>query len=218
MKNPWLDIPLDEYESHMALPQVSQARLLADIFHRMLEQYRPRSVAVLGCAGGNGLEQISPDVTERVVGVDINPRYVERLRTRFRDRFSALELWVGDIQTAEVAFQPVELVFAGLVLEYVDVETVLRRVYALLVTGGVLGTVVQLPHPASAPVTPSPVPSLQALAMVMGLVPPVLLTDLAGRHGYSELESRVEESHAGKQFQVQAFRTRAPSLTGPDTA
>ena len=210
MQNPWLDIPLDDYEGHMALPQVAQARLLADIFKSMLEQYRPRSVAVLGCAGGNGFEWISADVTERVVGVDINPRYVERLRARFQDRIPALELFVGDVQSGEVAFPPVELVFAGLVLEYVDVEAVLQKVRTLLIPVGVLTTVVQLPHPASARVTPSPFPSLEALASFMRLVPPPRLTDLARRLDYREIESRVEESTGGKRFQVQTFRKQVP--------
>jgi SAM-dependent methyltransferase len=214
MKNPWLDIPLDEYEGHMALPQVAQARLLADIFKSLLERHRPRSVAVLGCAGGNGFEWISANVTERVVGVDINPEYIERLRARFQDRIPALELFVGDIQSGEVAFCPVELVFAGLVLEYVDVEAVLQKVRPLLIAGGVLGTVVQLSDSASAAITPSPFPSLQALAAIMRLVPPLRLTDLAGRHGYREVESRAQESPGGKRFQVQTFRAEAPIQNG----
>jgi trans-aconitate methyltransferase len=172
----------------------------------MLEQHRPRSIAVLGCAGGNGFERISANVTERVVGVDINAGYVERLRIRFEGRIPGLELFAGDIQTGEVAFRPVELIFASLILEYVNVEAVLRKVRTLLTAGGVLGTVVQLPHPASAAVTPSPFLSLQALAPVMRLVAPQRLTDLARRHGYCEIESRAEESTAGKRFQVQTFR------------
>jgi len=206
MRNPWLDIPLDDYEGHMAWPQVAQARLLADVFKGMLEQHRPRSVAVLGCAGGNGLEGITADVTERVVAVDINPVYVERLRARYKARIPGLEICVADIQTMEAAFRPVELVFAGLVLEYVDVGAVLQRVRSSLVAGGVLRTVVQLPHPAAAAVTESPFPSVRALAAVMRLVPPLQLRDLAGRHGYTEIESRAEECPGGKQFQVQTFR------------
>lgn len=31
MKNPWLDIPLDDYEGHMTLPQVAQAQMLAQL-------------------------------------------------------------------------------------------------------------------------------------------------------------------------------------------
>ena len=28
MRNPWLDIPLDDYESHMSLPGVGQAQMI----------------------------------------------------------------------------------------------------------------------------------------------------------------------------------------------
>ena len=218
MTNPWLDIPLDEYERHMALPQVTQAPLLADVFKGLLEQRRPRSVAVLGCAGGNGFQWISPDVTERVVAMDINPSYVEQVRIRFEGRIRGLELFVGDIQTEEVAFHPVELIFAGLLLEYVDVEAVLRKLHSLLVPGGVFGTVVQLTHPATAVVTPSPFRSLQALAPVMRFVPPARLTELAERHAFREIESRVLESPGGKRFQVQTFRLRHDQATEPGSA
>ncbi|RPI77037.1 MAG: hypothetical protein EHM45_10650 [Desulfobacteraceae bacterium] len=61
MKNPWLEIPLCDYEGHRALPQVAQARLLADVFARALGRYSPESVAVLGCAGGSGFERIDPE-------------------------------------------------------------------------------------------------------------------------------------------------------------
>ena len=30
MSNPWLDIPLADYEAHMALPSIGQSRLIAD--------------------------------------------------------------------------------------------------------------------------------------------------------------------------------------------
>jgi hypothetical protein len=30
MRNPWLDIPLADYEGHMALPAIGQSRLIAD--------------------------------------------------------------------------------------------------------------------------------------------------------------------------------------------
>src|SRR5438552_2981180 len=115
MRNPWLDIPLAEYEGHMASPQVAQAQLLADVFESMLEEHHPRSVAVLGCAGGNGFERIRSDITGRVVGVDLNPNYIEQLHARFKHQLPALELHVGDIQSADIAFPPVDLMFAGLV-------------------------------------------------------------------------------------------------------
>ncbi len=58
MRNSWLDIPLADYESHMALPYVAQAQLLSDLFAEALQELSPESVALLGCAGGNGFEAL----------------------------------------------------------------------------------------------------------------------------------------------------------------
>ena len=54
--NPWLTLPLDDYEGHMGSADVNQLAPLADLFGEALAHLRPRSVAVLGVAGGNGLE------------------------------------------------------------------------------------------------------------------------------------------------------------------
>ena len=117
MKNPWLDIPLADYEGHMALPHVAQACLLSDVFANALRDYSPESVVILGCAGGNGFDRISPEIMERVIGVDINPEYVREAQRRFGDRMPTLELIVGDIETDMFDFPPVDMVFAGLFFE-----------------------------------------------------------------------------------------------------
>jgi SAM-dependent methyltransferase len=210
MKNPWLDIPLADYEGHMALPNVAQAQLLSDIFAGALITYAPRSVAVLGCAGGNGLERVSSKVTERVVAVDLNPEYVQQVRTRFDRQIPLLELFAGDVQTDQFGFSPVELVFAGLLFEYVDADAVLRNIRQMLRPGGTLLAVLQLPSSAIPEITPSPFASLCALSSVMRLVPPGLLKQLAAAHGYSETEARTVEATGGKEFEVQTFRLETP--------
>jgi ubiquinone/menaquinone biosynthesis C-methylase UbiE len=206
MTNPWLDIPLADYEGHMSLPYVAQAQLLSDIFADALSKYSPRSVAVLGCAGGNGLERVSSEMTERVVGVDLNPEFVQQTRARFDRQVPVLELFVGDIQTDHFAFSPVELVFAGLLFEYVDAEVVLGNTRQMLRPSGTLLTVVQLPSAAIAEVTPSPFAHLSTLSSVMRLVPPERLRQLAEGHGYCETEERTVQASGGKEFQVQEFR------------
>ena len=211
MSNPWLDIPLADYEGHMALPTIGQAQLLSEVFATALRQYAPRSVAVLGCAGGNGLDRISSEVTERLVGVDINPDYVMHARTRFDHRIPLLELLVGDVQKDDLVFAPVDLVFAGLLFEYVDPETVLAKIRVMLCPGGILLTVVQLPSAAIAQITPSPFSSLSALSSVMRLVPPRRLGQLAEALGYHETETQTLEAAGGKEFQVQAFRLETPN-------
>jgi ubiquinone/menaquinone biosynthesis C-methylase UbiE len=211
MRNPWLDIPLLDYEGHMALPNIGQAQLLSDVFASTLRKYEPRSVAVLGCAGGNGLDRVSSKVTERVVGVDLNPDYVAHARTRFAHRIPRLELLVGDVQRDEIAFAPVELVFAGLLFEYVDADAVLARIRAMLCPGGTLLTVVQLPSTTTAEITPSQFASLGALSSAMHLVPPALLSQLAAARGYHEIEAHILRAAGGKEFHVQAFRLATPN-------
>src|SRR5262245_12932853 len=100
MSNPWLAIPLAEYEAHMALPEIGQAQWLADELELSVRQHSPKSVSVIGCAGGNGFDRLTGSVIERVVGIDINARYVEAVRSRFGGRIPGLELHVADIQFA----------------------------------------------------------------------------------------------------------------------
>jgi hypothetical protein len=208
MNNPWLQIPLADYEGHMALRGIEQAQMLADIFAGAVQQFSPKSVAVLGCAGGNGFDRIPASVS-RVVGVDINPGYLAAADARFQGRFASLELLAGDIEGDEIAFTPVELVFAGLVLEYVSVEPAIARTRSMITTKGHLVTVLQLPSTGSRQVSPSPFASVQTLAAVMRLVPPLALQHAAEANGYAQVESRTVVSAGGKPFQVQVF---APSL------
>jgi hypothetical protein len=60
--NPWLTIPLADYEGHMESPDVDQSALSSDIFRAALIRHRPHALAVLGCAGGNGFDQIDPGI------------------------------------------------------------------------------------------------------------------------------------------------------------
>ena len=52
MCNPWLDIPLGDFEAHMALPAIGQAQLIADQLDILVRTYGPSSVAVLTVAHG----------------------------------------------------------------------------------------------------------------------------------------------------------------------
>jgi SAM-dependent methyltransferase len=204
MNSPWLDVPLADYEGHMELPGIEQAQLLSDIFAGVLAKFSPRSVAVIGCAGGNGFDRI-PAAISRVVGVDLNPRFVAETEVRFKDRIENLELIVGDIQSHEVSFAPVDLIFLGLILEYVNVESVIARMPSMLTARGRIVTVLQLPTVGYQQVSVSPFKSVHPVGEVMHLVPPARLQDAVEAHGYIQLESRNVVSQGGKQFQVQAF-------------
>lgn len=81
----------------MALPQIAQAQLLAAELTRTAAEVSARSVAVVGCSGGNGLSALTADV-RRIVAIDINPIYIEAVRQRFEAHSVVLELFVADIQ------------------------------------------------------------------------------------------------------------------------
>jgi len=188
----------------MVLPHVGQAQLLANILENAIDDYSPRSVAILGCAGGNGFERILGRPIQRVVGIDINTDYVERTRSRFENLLPSLELFVGDVQADEFGFEPVELIFAGLFFEYVEIDTVLGKIPMMLCPEGVLVVVLQLPS-AEPEVTPSPFMSLGVLSSVMHLVPPRRLAQLAANAGFNLLEDRTTDTIGTKKLNVQIF-------------
>jgi trans-aconitate methyltransferase len=202
-RNPWLAIPLADYEAHMALPQVGQAELLANVLADAVRVHTPRSVAVLGCAGGNGFDRVPPGT--RLVGIDVNPDYVAAARARHGAR-AGIELYVGDVTTDELSFAPVELAYAGLLFEYVEPAVALRRLAAKLLPGAVLVAVLQLPSAAQAEVTPSPYTTLAALAPSMRLVAPATLTRAALAEAYTSIGADVATASGGKRFAVQTYR------------
>lgn len=215
MTNPWLHIPLDDYEAHMALPEVAQASLLADDFATLLRAHTPESVAVLGCAGGNGLKRIDAAATGRVVAVDINRDYVRELRSRFQGRFAWLEPICCDLDRERLRCEPVALAYAALLFEYVDVPLVMAKMAGLVSAGGVLGTVVQLPCADIPEVTPSPYKCLEALTPHFRVVTPEALRARAQRVGFSEMERRELVSAGGKKFCAQVFRRESVGEEDP---
>ena len=203
VRNPWLAIPLADYEAHMALPQVGQAELSANVLADAVRVHAPRSVAVLGCAGGNGFDRVP--LGTRLVGIDVNPDYVAAARARHAAR-EGLELFVADVTADELPFAPVEFAYAGLLFEYVEPAVALRRLAAKLSPGAALVAVLQLPSAAHAEITPSAYTSLAALAASMRLVSPVALTRAALAEGYTQTGANVLNASGGKQFAVQAYR------------
>ena len=207
MRNPWLDIPLADYEAHMASPEVAQAQMIGASLAELLQIQRPRSLAVIGCAGGNGFERIQRLQTTRVVGVDINPAYLAEARRRFDGAFDRLELICADIGAgaADVAFEPVDLIFAALIFEYVDARVVLPRLAARLSTGGLLAVLLQLPSLGVPEITRISHTRLAALAPVMRLVDPEAIADAARTAGLAQSGTRRIDLPTGKSFQLLRF-------------
>jgi trans-aconitate methyltransferase len=169
--NPWLSIPIADYEGHMDSPGVAQLAVLSELFAEVLERERPASVAVLGVAGGNGLSRIDRGLTTRIAGLDLNPAYLDAVRQRYPD-LPGLELHRVDLSTPITAIEPVSLVHAALVLEHTDAPQCLENAASLVARGGRLSVVLQLPGAAELNVAPSGFASMQALAAHFRLIHP----------------------------------------------
>lgn len=206
MKNPWREIPAGDYIGHMSSQEVAQYQALNRNFAETLAVIRPSELLVLGCSVGNGFEHVDPLVTSRLVGVDLNPDYLQRVVERFSNREFALEVHCADL--AEYSFEPAafDLVYAALIFEYISWLELLPRVVASLRPGGVLSVVLQRPSRTSPAVTQTRFVTLRALETLFHFVDPDVLVSAAARLDV-RLESRHAEALPGeKAFEVLRFR------------
>jgi SAM-dependent methyltransferase len=154
-RNPWLRIPVSDYEGHMGHPAVQQLPYLSAVFQEVLLEFQPKDIAVLGCSTGNGFEHI-PTSTRKIIGVDINPQYLDVVRQRYGDRLPGLDLICADIFNCTIAAHSIDLIHGALIFEYVDPAPAMERVATWLRPGGVFSAVLQLPSADGSPVTETP--------------------------------------------------------------
>ena len=159
----------------------------------------------MGCAGGNGLDRLESTCVERVVAVDINPDYIAACGTRYANRLAKLDLRCANVESERLRFEPVELIYAALLFEYVNPAATLATLKRNLQPGGTLAAILQLADPQRHAITPSKYQSLNALS---GVFKPVVPADLSARAlaaGFEFVDSSRVDLPTGKQFQVQTF-------------
>ena len=204
MSNPWLSVPLTEYEQHMSSAEVQQLSALAGLFAEAIGRCCPVSIAILGIAGGNGLEHIDGTITARVVGLDLNPLYLAAVQQRY-SHLPGLELHCVDLTEQHVKAEPVQLVHAALVFEHAGVDVCLENALSLIAPGGNLSVVLQLPAESGHPVGASPFSSIQNLKSDFCLISPAWLREsLAGR-GFPLIHQTTRALAAGKGFWMGIF-------------
>ena len=174
MPNPWLEVPLADYENHMKSAGVAQSAALSELFADALSHCQPESVAVIGIAGGNGLDRIDSSVTRRVVGIDINPAYLDAVRQRY-GQMPGLELICSDLTEQIGGCTPVQLVHAALVFEHAGTGLCLENVLSLVDSGGSLSVVLQLPSDTAPDVSRSQFASMQTLSAGFTMIDSVRL-------------------------------------------
>jgi len=190
----------------MDLPEIGQAAMLNQVLATAVREFRPNSVAIAGCAGGNGLVLIASMGVARLVGIDLNPHYIAEVHRRLGPWVPGLELHVADIQMGVPDCRPVDLVFAGLILEYVEVPATLKVLRDLCAPAGALVIVLQRSSETQTSVSDSPYRSLKALEPVIRLRDPDAVTAAAQGAGFRAIASRRVTLPSGKAFEILTFR------------
>jgi hypothetical protein len=204
MTNPWLGVPLADYEGHMSSENVAQLGALSDLFAAALEFRKPRSVAVLGIAGGNGLDRIDCAITTRVVGLDVNPAYLATVRERFA-HLPHLELHSLDLAVQSANIKPAELVHAALIFEHAGTGMCLENAIALVAPRGALSVVLQLPSETAPGVAATPYPAIQNLKSHFALVETVCLGETLDARSFEIVHESRRALPAGKAFWLGIF-------------
>lgn len=200
--NTWKSVLLSDYEGHMALPAVGQAEMLAGELGRAIESVKPNSLALLGCAGGNGLDHTAIHKMARVICLDINPEFTKELGKRYSGIIPGLECHAGEVETFR-SDNPVDLVFGALVFEYTRLNEAIESVARLLASEGEFVALLQLPADGIPTVTPSPY--AQALSVVLECfryVDSLELEKVAVPVGLILVEKRIVTLDSGKSFAV----------------
>lgn len=208
MPNPWLNVPLADYEGHMSAAGVEQLAPLAGLFAEALGHCgSPDSVALLGIAGGNGLGEIDQQRTRRVVGIDFNPAYLEAAARRFPN-LPGLELHCIDLTSAaSPACAAVRMVHAALLFEHAGTDRCLDNAVALVEPGGYLSVVLQLPSTIEQGVSRTGFASLQTLKPNFRFVDPAWLAAALAARGFTLERQTRQDLPAGKAFLLAIFRS-----------
>ena len=204
MPNPWLSIPLEDYEGHMDSIGVQQLNVLSELFKRALNLCLPESVAVLGVAGGNGLEQIDCSTTKRIVGIDINQQYLKKVQRRF-GTLTGLELHCRDLAEQDFSLAPVTLVHAALIFEHVGLGIALENALSLVAAEGALSVVLQFPSEDEQAVVSTSYVSMQTLKQDFALIDISEFQRLLGQRGFRLVEQESRSLPAGKDLWLGVF-------------
>ena len=210
-EHPWRTIDLDLYERHMNDAQVGQLQQLHDITREQLAAAYPcRAVGLLGIAGGNGLDLVDPATTDAVFGYDINADYLLACESRHRDRLGArLHLVEATIDRC-LRIEPVDLLVANLIIEYVGVEEFAAFIATNSPRMGHLSCVIQRNDTASFVSSTAYAESFDALASVASDVDAETLEAAMTGAGFIAVRPSVHPLPNGKTLVRQDFQ--------PDTA
>jgi len=190
----------------MSDARVGQLQRLHDIAGRQLAAYPSRTIGVLGIAGGNGLDLIDPQGTDAVYGYDINPDYLDFCAARYHSVFADRLHLIRTSIDRSVTIEPVGLLIADLIIEYVGVEEFVALAAANARSIGVLSCVIQRNDAGSFVSSTDYSSSFDALASVSSDVDPEKLASAMSDAGFETLDHFEYPLPNGKTLIRRDFR------------
>jgi hypothetical protein len=206
-------VTADDYEQHMAA--VGQALAAGVLSGWLIRRAAPRPTArvvVAGAGTGQMLDYLDARLLApfRLVFSDLNPGFLQRLRTRLAQRGLTADIIQDDIERTSLAPRP-DLLLATLLLEHIDWRRGVDTFAGLCPVA--CGVIVQENPPGmTSAVTPGrTVPPSIAEAMRTAharLVPAGELEAAFAAHGYRCLDRRSEDVADGKRLVAMLFVPR----------
>jgi ubiquinone/menaquinone biosynthesis C-methylase UbiE len=136
--------------------------------------------------------------TERLVGVDLNRKYLQLARKR-NPQLEPIAEWkcahVESLSFPDCAF---DMVHAALLLEYIEWRPAVAKIASWLKKDGVLSVVLQLPRGRM--ITPTRYKTITLLRPVHRLVPQRQFLSCARRSGLNPVYTREVPLPGGKRF------------------
>jgi ubiquinone/menaquinone biosynthesis C-methylase UbiE len=206
VKNPWLKIKLSDYENHMSLPNIAQSNYLSEFLEKLQNEYKPNSLALIGCSGGNGLDKINSIITQKIICVDINKTFLKTAEKRYGGKLNCIEFIQGDISSPEFKFAKVDIIYVALVFEYCNYQIAINNLVNSLLSNGYLAVILQMPNENIPEVSPSPYKSLGKLSNVFSFVNPDQFINYCKTKNLVLINKNLTKLNSGKEFMELIFR------------
>jgi hypothetical protein len=197
--NPWLHIPLEDYERHMSHHLVAQSTLLNALTKKYLDEIKPETVIFLGIAGGNGLEHIDNKITQSVYGIDINQDYLDTAYKRYKHRIPSLQLLNLDITQHSESIYKTVFIWAALILEYTGIDNALAFCINNIRKAGDLVISIQSNNNIPS-VSQTGIESIKKAGEIFSIVDPEELLSKAGEAGYKLIRKEENMLPNGKSI------------------
>lgn len=197
--NPWLHIPLEDYERHMSHHMVAQSTLLNALTKKYLDELKPETVIFLGIAGGNGLEHIDNKITKSVYGIDINSDYLDTALKRYKERIPSLKLLNLDVTRHAECICKADFIWAALILEYTGIDHVLAFCKNNLYKDGHLIVSIQSNNNIPS-VSPTGIETVKKAGKIFFIVDPEQLLSKTAETGYKTLGKEENILPSGKSI------------------